>query len=163
MTIQLASVATECRGLGTGIGSLHVAFAVCWAVLRRHFLTAAAIAMVVVGLPGCEKRRTPAEQVGDAFVDRYVRADQEGAMAYAALGAAAQLKKEQVEAKEARIDGQVPDVHATYTRIGEETREARTVLRYEVRTDGKDGLTRTMRLELADLGRGLKVVLFELK
>ena len=118
--------------------------------------------VATVALAGCEKKRTPVEQVGDAFVEHYLRADQQGALEFAALGAAAQLKRELDDTKDARREG-APDINVTFKRVGGEMREKRYVLRYDVRIGGDGALTRAMRLELTDLGTGPRVVLFELR
>ena len=99
--------------------------------------------------------------VGDAFVDHYLAADQDGAMQFTALTAKTALQKELSDVKEARLQG-APDVHPTWKRVGEETREKRTVLHYDVTVD-KDAPKRDLRVEVTDLGEGPKVVLFELK
>jgi hypothetical protein len=99
--------------------------------------------------------------VGDAFVDHYLAADQDGAMQFTALTAKAQLQKELADVKEARLQG-APDVHPTWKRVGEESREKRTVLHYDVTVD-KDAPKRDLRVEVTDLGEGPKVVLYELK
>src|SRR5690349_2135386 len=109
---------------------------------------------------GCEKKKTPAQQVGDAFVEHYLRADQQGALEFAALGAAAQLKKEVEDTKEARKEAP-PDIQVSFKRVGEETRDKRIVLQYEVIIDKQP--PRMMRIEVTDLGAGPKVVLFEVK
>lgn len=122
-----------------------------------------ALSLALVAPLGCEKKKTAAEQVGDSFVEHYVHADQQGALRFAALGAATQLKKEIDDSVEARKDGAQSDIHVTFKRSGEEMRDKRIVLLYDVTLEGKNAGTRAMRLELADLGAGPKVVLFELK
>jgi len=125
----------------------------------RTLLTGLLLAVALVS-DGCEKKKTPAQQVGDAFVEHYLRADQQGALEFAALGAAAQLKKEVEDTKEARKEAP-PDIHVSFKRVAEETREKRVVLQYEVVIDKEP--PRTMRIEVTDLGAGPKVVLFEVK
>ncbi len=128
---------------------------------RRTFLSGIGITPGFWLFAGCERKKTPAQQVGDAFVEHYLRADQQGALEFAALGAAAQLKKEIDETKEARKEAP-PDIHVDFKRVGEEMRDKRIVLNYEVKVGG-DKTPRTMRIELTDLGAGPKVVLFEIK
>jgi hypothetical protein len=111
-------------------------------------------------LAGCEKKKTPAQQVGDAFVEHYLRADQQGALEFAALGAAAQLKKEIEDTKEARKEAP-PDIHVDFKRIGEESRDKRIVLQYQVTIEKQP--PRSLRIEVTDLGAGPKVVLYEVK
>jgi hypothetical protein len=106
-------------------------------------------------------KRTPIEETGDAFVDRYLHADQQGALPLAELGAKKQLESEIASVKDAR-DQAAPDIQATWKRTGEESRGQRTVLLYEVEP-GEKAPPRTMRLEVTDLGKGPKVVLFELR
>jgi len=112
---------------------------------------------------GCKQsaKRTPTQEVGDAFVDHYLHADQDGALPYAALGAESQLKSEIAAVKEARDEGG-PDIHASWKRTAEELRGKRVVLVYQVE-EGEKSPPRTLRLELTDLGKGPKVVLFELQ
>ena len=124
-------------------------------------LPAAAPLVVGASVAGCHKAPSPAEQVGDSFVDAYLRADQDGALRSAALTAETQLKKELSDVKAARIDSP-PDAHASWKRVGEEMRDKRTVLKYEVSVD-KGASTRTMHVEVLDLGQGPKVVLYELQ
>ena len=123
---------------------------------------AVTLAPVAFALAGCAQKRSPTEEIGDTFVDHYLKADQEGALPFTALGASSQLQRELKDAKEARGEGATPDIDARFQRVSEETRERRAVLVYDVTSGGKDAAKRTMRLELADLGQGPKVVLYEL-
>lgn len=111
---------------------------------------------------GCKKAKppTPEESVGDAFVDHYLKADQDGALPFTALTAKAQLEKELADVKIARLDG-APESHATWKRGSEEARDKRTVIHYDVTLD--DAPKRDLRIEITDLGQGPKVVLYELK
>jgi hypothetical protein len=127
--------------------------------MRRHVLALAFASALAVG---CKKPApTPTEAAGDAFVDRYLKADQEGALAYAALGAETQLRKELGDVIEARKEG-APEPHASWKRTTEEMRGQRVVLNYEVKLDDGDA-TRAMRIELTDLGKGPRVVLYEIR
>lgn len=126
----------------------------------RTWVTTAALALAVIA---CTKKKTAEEAIGDEFVDRYLHADQDGALPLTALTAEGQLKKEQADVKEARTEGGAPEPHASWKRIGEETRDKRVVLRYDVKLDDKDDATRALRVEIADLGQGPKVVLYELR
>jgi hypothetical protein len=119
-------------------------------------------ALAIAAVAGCRHAKaTPVEAVGDAFVDHYLAADQDGAMPFAALTAKSQLQKELADVKDARLLG-APDVHPTWKRTGEEARDKRTVLHYDVTVD-KDAAKRDLRVEVTDLGEGPKVVLYELK
>ena len=129
--------------------------------LRRpaSWLVAATLAFAI----GCKRppTRTLAQETGDAFVDHYLRADQEGALPYAELGAKSQLEKEISSVKDARDEGAL-DIHVTWKRTAEESRGQRQVLLYHVEA-GEKSAARTMRLEVTDLGKGPKVVLYELQ
>ena len=120
-------------------------------------------AVVVLAMAlGCKKPPpTPAEAVGDAFVDHYLKADQDGALPFTELTAKSQLQKELADVKVARLDG-APEVHAAWKRVGEESRDKRLVIHYDVTID-KDAPKRDLRIEVTDLGQGPKVVLYELK
>jgi hypothetical protein len=130
---------------------------------QRRPLTVTGLAVALAFSIGCKQapKRTPAQETGDAFVEHYLHADQQGALPYAALGAQKQLETELASVKDAR-DQASPDIHATWKRTGEETRGQRTVLLYQVEP-GEQSPPRTLRLELSDLGKGPKVVLFELR
>lgn len=127
--------------------------------LRTFVVVAALVAPAI----GCKKaqKATPVEAAADAFVDHYLKADQDGALPYTALTAKSQLQKELADVQIARLDG-APDVHASWKRVAEETRDKRTVIHYDVTTDEKSP-KRDLRVELTDLGDGPKVVLYELK
>lgn len=131
--------------------------------LRRPLVLAGALAAALAVGSGCRHadKRTPAQETGDAFVDHYLHADQQGALPYAALGAESQLKTEIAAVKDAR-DVAAPDIHVTWKRTGEEARGQRVVLLYDVEP-GEKSSSRTMRLEVTDLGQGPKVVLYELR
>jgi hypothetical protein len=120
------------------------------------------LASAALALAACRGgKATPAEATGDAFVDHYLAADQDGALPFTALTAKTQLQKELADVKDARLLG-APDVHASWRRVGEETREKRTVLHYDITID-KNAPKRDLRVEVTDLGEGPKVVLYELK
>ena len=117
---------------------------------------------IPLSLEGCHRAApTAAEHAADAFVDAYLRADQDGALQWSALTAESQLKKELNDVKAARLETP-PDAHASWKRLDAQMRDKRTVLRYEVSID-KGASTRTMRVEVLDLGQGPKVVLYELQ
>ncbi|MEO7092126.1 MAG: hypothetical protein ABI175_02670 [Polyangiales bacterium] len=124
-------------------------------------LVGVAVALTLAGACKHAPNRTPAQEAGDAFVDHYLHADQAGALPYAELGAKKQLESEIASVKEARDDA-APDIHATWKRTAEEARGQRTVLLYQVEP-GEQSSPRTMRLEVTDLGKGPRVVLYELR
>jgi len=127
-----------------------------------RFGGALALGVVLASGVACRSAKpTAIEAVGDAFVDHYLAADQDGALPFTALTAKTQLQKELSDVKEARTLG-APDVHPSWRRVGEEARDKRTVLHYDVTID-KSSPKRDLRVEVTDLGEGPKVVLFEIK
>ncbi len=127
----------------------------------------ACVAVVALGT-ACQKQGAP-EQVADGFVEAYfVRADQERAKDFTALGATEMLEKELKDVAAVRKDGYVPgdngrgDVQAK--RGAPSNREQRIRYPYEITI--KSGDVETVReadIELAQIKGAWKVVRVGLK
>ncbi len=130
-------------------------------------LVALALA-VTIAFAGCAKRGAP-EEVADAFVDAYfMRADQEKAKEYTALGATEMLEKELKEVAQLRRDGYTPNEAGggdVKVHRGESSpRDQRIRFPYEivVRSEGKETI-RAADVELANIRGAWKVVRVGLK
>jgi hypothetical protein len=123
----------------------------------------AAVALAALAsLSSCSKARGP-EEVADAFVDAYfVRADQEKAKEFTALGATKMLESELRDVAQVRKEGYDPAESRgqVLVRRGESSlREQRVRFPYQItiRADGAETV-RNADVELAQIQGGWKVV-----